>query len=159
FSAAVEQIYCFEMLARFRLHRTNHRQAVGDARALRHKLAEMHARQLRGDAAEWTAIDAVRFRVPRFELAGCAAEPEQDAMLLFALGLFGQGLQRKESVPAQHRSDTSPSQALQKHAAMQAMFWWGASSGSDVGSLCHFSGSIGIQRWPAKPIEAVLHPV
>ena len=50
----------------------------------------MHARNLRRDAAEWAATRPAWLGIPSLKLAGCAAQPQQNAMLLRPLRLRGE---------------------------------------------------------------------
>src|SRR5262245_42784221 len=88
------------MLALRRFHRANDCEFIRDAGALWHQLTKMDARQFCGNAAEGSAGWPAGLRVPRLELAGSTAEPEQDTMLLLAFGLLRECGQRKEAAPA-----------------------------------------------------------
>ena len=79
----------------------------------------MHAGNFGRNAAERPAVGRAGLRVPGFKLARRAAEPEQDAMLLLALGLLGEA--GMENSPPKLISDVAPAaNALQEQAAMDA---------------------------------------
>src|SRR5207249_3196379 len=66
--SASEQVDPLQVLALGGLHRTDHCQLIGDARALWHQLAKMHSGQLGGNTAEGPASRTARFGVPSLKL-------------------------------------------------------------------------------------------
>src|SRR5262249_22724995 len=118
--AAVQQVDPLEVLALAGLHRADDGKPVQDRGALRHQLADVDARQLRGDAAEGTARRAARLGVPGLELAGRAAEPEKDAVLLLARRLRRKGRHGEETAEAEN-AERSLHRPFQEEPAMDLM--------------------------------------
>ena len=79
----------------------------------------MDAGNFRRDAFEGAAVNAVRFRVPRFELAGCAAKPEQDTVLALTAGRFRENLGSEKAAPTKERACAGRAEALKEKAAVE----------------------------------------
>src|SRR6188768_1760890 len=106
------------MFARLGLHRANHRQLVGDAGTTWHQFAKVDARELGGNAFEGSAVNAAGFGVPRFELAGGAAKPEQNTVLAALLCVLRESREGEEAAPTHHGERPGSRQALKEQAPM-----------------------------------------
>jgi len=67
------------------------------------------------------AVEAVRFWVPRFELAGSAAEPKQNAMFLGAPGLLRKSRQEKSPLQLRSENGAAADQPFEKEAPMESV--------------------------------------
>ena len=120
--AALQQVDGLQVLGLRRLHAADYVQLIGNARTQGHERREVDAWQSGGDAAEWTAAGAVGFGVPGFELTRSAAEPEQDTVLLSALGFGGEQPIVEEAGEAGGGGKRSAGQTFEEQTAMHLMF-------------------------------------
>ncbi len=118
--AALEEIDALGVFLGGRLHRADNGELVGDGGAFGEELGEMGAGDVGGDAFEGAAGGGAGFGIPGFELAGSAAEPEEDAVLLLLFGDLGEG-GRTEKAGKTHRGDCSGGEALEELAAVQVV--------------------------------------
>ena len=118
--AALEEVDPFGVLLGGRLHRADDGELIGDGGALGHELREVGAGDFGGNAFEGAAGGGSGLGVPGFELGRAAAEPEEDAVLLFALGDFGEGGRAKEPGPA-HGGDGPGGESLEELAAVEVV--------------------------------------
>ena len=117
---ALEEVDPFGVFLGGGLHRPDDGELVGDGSALGHELGEVGAGDLGGDAFEGSAGGHAGFGVPGFKLARAAAEPEEDAVFLFALGDFSEGGGAKEAGPT-HAGDGSGGESLKELAAVNVV--------------------------------------
>ena len=118
--ASLEEVDAFGVLLGGRFHRTDDGELVGDGGALGEEFGEVGAGDVRGDAFKGAAGGGSGFGIPGFELAGAAAEPEEDAVFLLFLGDLSEGRGTEKSGET-HRRDRSGGEALEELAAVQVV--------------------------------------
>ena len=118
--ASLEEVDSFSVLFCFGLHGADDCELISDGCALWKELGEVGPGNIRRNAFERAASGGAGFWIPGFELAGTAAEPKEDAVLLFFLGDFSESRCSKKAGET-HRRDRSGGEALQKLAAVDVM--------------------------------------
>lgn len=119
--SALQQRDRLQMLGLRRLHAAHDIQFVRNARALRHERGKVNAWSFSRQASEWAAARAARFRVPRFELAGRPAEPQESAMLLRFLRRRREDWIFEQPRETRHARERPTGQAFQEKPAMKPM--------------------------------------
>ena len=79
----------------------------------------MNAGNLRRDTPKGSAAGPARLGIPRFELAGRSAQPEQDAMLLRLLCFRSENRILEQSRETRHGRQGAAGQPLEEKTAMQ----------------------------------------